>query len=351
MLQVGLLGCGRLGREVMLPLLARCSGVKVAVVADHDPSARAAAIALAPAAEADADWRVALARPGLDAVVVTLPTALHADAAVAAIGRGVALYLEKPLAASLPDAARIRDAARAHRGTVALGFNLRFHPLVAGLHRALAGIGEPRLVRCAFSVAAAPLDTWRHPAAAGGGVLLDLASHHVDLVHALLGRAVRRVTATHRVHPDGGEAVAATGELEGGVVLSATWASGTIDEDVVEIAGTKGAARLSRYEDLQVRVRGAAAPAAARRVRDAVPTAAGMRHALDKRRAPWHDPSFAASLAAFLDAARARRPVVPGIEEGWQSLRVVVAIAEAAASGRAVVVDDGPPVDHDVRVG
>lgn len=351
MLQVGLLGCGRLGREVMLPLLARSAGVKVAVVADQDPAALASARALAPDAHAEADWRVALTRPGLDAVVVTLPTALHADAAVAAIARGVAVYLEKPLAASLSGAERIGDAARAHPGTIALGFNLRFHPLIAELRGALAAIGEPRLVRCAFSVAATPLDTWRHPAAAGGGVLLDLASHHVDLVHALLGHAVRRVTATRRVHPDGGETVAATGELENGVVMSATWASGAVDEDVVEIAGTKGAARLSRYTDLQVRVRGAAVPAAVRRVRDAVPTAAGLRFALRKRRAPWHDPSFEASLAAFLDAARTGRPVVPGIEEGIRSLRVVVAIAEAAASGRSVEIAERFPVGHDVTAG
>lgn len=351
MLQVGVLGCGRLGREVMLPLLARRPDVNVAVVADCAPAGCAAARALAPAAAVETDWRAALARPGLDAVIVTLPTALHAEAAMAVISRGAALYLEKPLAASLPDAARIREAARAQPGTVALGFNLRFHPLIGALRRALPRIGQPRLARCAFSVAATPHGTWRHPGATGGGVILDLGSHHADLLHLLLGCQVRRVSATRRAHPDGGETVAATGEMEGGVVFSATWTSGTIDEDVIEIAGTEGAARLSRYTDLQIRMRGTAVPPAGRRLRDAVPTAAGLRYAAARRRAPWHDPSFAASLAAFLDAARTRRPVVPGIEEGWRSLRVVAAIAEAAASGRAVEIAEGPPVDHDVRVG
>ena len=42
-IEIGLVGCGRLGREVMLPLLARRGGVHVAVVADPDPTARAAA--------------------------------------------------------------------------------------------------------------------------------------------------------------------------------------------------------------------------------------------------------------------------------------------------------------------
>jgi predicted dehydrogenase len=347
MLQVGLLGCGRLGREVMLPLLAARPGVRVAVVADAEPSARDAARALAPGADLEPDWRAALHRPGLDAVVVTLPTALHAEAALAALARGVALYLEKPLAATLAEAARVREAARGSATTIALGFNLRFHPLVAALQRALPRAGEPRLARCAFSVAASPGDSWRHPAAAGGGVLLDLASHHVDLLHLLLGRALRRVSAMRRTHAGGGEVVVVAGECEGGVLLDATWASGTVDEDVIEIAGTDGAVRLSRYEDLRVRVRGRGVPGRLRGLRDAVPSPGALRLGLAKRRAPWYDPSFAASLAAFLDAVRERRPAMPGIDEGWQSQRVVAAIAEAAESGRAVDIAPLPDAVHD----
>lgn len=337
-LRVGLLGCGRLGSQVMLPLLVGRSDVRVTVVADADERARIRACAHAPGAVADADWRTALAHPDLDAVVVALPTALHGAAALSAMARGVALYLEKPLASTLDEATAVCEVWRSTGLTVAVGFNLRFHPLVIGMRQHLRDgrIGQPRLIRCAFTVAARLDGSWRHHSAQGGGVLHDLASHHVDLVRHLLGREFRRVSATRVTPADGGETIAATGLLDDDLVLSATWASGAIDEDVIEIVGTDGAIRLSRYEDLTLVHRGRSVPAASMRVMRAVPTPGAMALALAKRRAPWHDPSFSPALENFLAAARQRIPVVPGVDDGWHSVRATCAIAEAARSGRAV---------------
>lgn len=337
-LRVGLLGCGRLGTEVMLPLLAGRPDVSVTVVADPDEGARIRATAQAPGAAVEADWRRALDRPDLDAVVVTLPTALHGAAALSAMTRRVAVYLEKPLASTLDEATAIREAWSASGLTVAVGFNLRFHPLVIRMRQHLRDrrIGDPRLMRCVFTVATRPDGSWRHHSAEGGGVLRDLASHHVDLARYLLGRDVLRVSATRATPADGGETIAATAELDGDVVLSATWASGAIDEDVVEIVGSDGAVRLSRYEDLTLVHRGRSVPGAFTRVMRAVPTPAAVALALAKRRAPWHDPSFSAALDNFLAAARQRTPVVPGVDDGWQSVRVTSAIAQAARTGRAV---------------
>ena len=337
-LRVGLLGCGRLGNEVMLPLLAGRSDARVTVVADPDERARTSAQAQAPGAVADADWRTALDRPGLDAVIVALPTALHGAAALSAMARGVAVYLEKPLASTLDEATAVCEVWRGTGLTVAVGFNLRFHPLVIRMRQHLRDgrIGQPRLMRCAFTVAARLDGSWRHHSAQGGGVLHDLASHHVDLVRHLLGRDIQRVSATRVTPANGGETIAATAVLDDDLVLSATWASGAIDEDVVEIVGTDGAVRLSRYEDLTLVHRGRSVPTASMRVRRAVPTPGAVALALAKRRAPWHDPSFAPALDNFLAAARQQIPVVPGVDDGWHSVRVTSAIAEAALTGRAV---------------
>ena len=337
-LRVGLLGCGRLGSQVMLPLLASRPDVRVTVVADPDEPARTRAQARAPGAVADADWRAALDRPDLDAVVVTLPTALHGAAALSAMARGVAVYLEKPLAATLDEATAIREAWRGTGLTVAVGFNLRFHPLIIRMRQHLCDgrIGQPRLMRCAFTVAARLDGSWRHHSAQGGGVLRDLASHHVDLARHLLGGDIQRVSASRVTPAGGGETIAATAVLDDDLVLSATWASGAIDEDVVEIVGTDGAVRLSRYEDLTIIHRGRSVPGASTRLMRVVPTPRVVAFGLAKRRAPWHDPSFAAALDNFLAAARQRVPVVPGIDDGWQSVRVTSAIAEAARTGRCV---------------
>ena len=354
-LRVGLLGCGRLGSEVMLPLLAGRPDVRVTVVADPDEAARARAHARAPEAVLDADWRTALAHPDLDAVVVTLPTALHGAAALAGIARGVAMYLEKPLASTLDEATAVREAWRATALTVAVGFNSRFHPLLLRMRQHLRDgrIGEPRVMRCSFTVAARHEGSWRHHAADGGGVLRDLASHHVDLARYLLERDIVRVSATRATPADGGETIAAIGEIDGGVVLSATWASGAVDDDVVEVVGTEGAIRLSRYQDLTLTHRGRSVPGAAARLVRAVPTLGALGFGLAKRRAPWHDPSFEAALDNFVRAARAKAPVVPGVDEGWQSVRVSSAIAEAARTGHTIELDSLPgsfldPRTHDV---
>jgi oxidoreductase len=336
-MRVALLGCGRLGREVMLPLLAARPDVTVVAAADADPAAGAAVLAAFPGVPVQPDWRQVLDRGDLDAAVIALPTALHAEAARAAIRRGVAAYLEKPLCATLAEATGICDLWRRSPTTIAVGFNGRFHPLVLALRKRLAGaeIGTPRLIRCTFTTAARPDGTWRHPARDGGGVLLDLASHHVDLVRHLLGAEFVSVAAT-RTLAGAGEAVAAACEMDNGAVVSATWASATVDEDAIEVVGDGGAIRISRYEDLAPVGRGPAVPRAAARAARLLPTAARLTAARDKRRAPWNDPSFAAALAAFFHAAAAGAPASPGIEDGWHSLRVVEAIAEAAATGRRV---------------
>ena len=98
--------------------------------------------------------------------------------------------------------------------------------------------------------------------------------------------------------------MAATGALDGGVVLSATWASGVIDDDVVEVVGTEGAVRVSRYESLGLSSRGRSVPSVGARLAGAVPTPEAVAFSLARRRAPWNDPSFAAALDNFVTAGQ-----------------------------------------------
>ncbi len=347
-LEVGLAGCGRLGQEVMLPLLARRPGVRVAVVADPDPTARAAARAAVPLADVVADWREAVTRPGLDAVIVTLPTPLHAEAAIAAITRGAAVYLEKPLAATLADGSAILTAWRTtpNAGPVAIGFNNRFHPHISALKAAIGDgrIGTPRLVRCTFTIARHPEGTWREASRPGGGVLLELASHHADLARFLVDSEFVEVSAT-RVPGQDGEKIDASGALATGVAFSGAWGSGTVDDHVVEVIGSGGAMRVSRYEDLAPVHRHPTVPRRLARMARALPTAVALRLEWARLRSPWNDPSYEAALDAFFAAAGAGTPASPGLEDGCQSLRVIAAIAESASTGRRVTLEQEPRLD------
>jgi predicted dehydrogenase len=97
--RVGFVGAGAIAQR-HLGVLAKRGDVEVAAVCDLDTQ-RAQAAADLTGATAHADWQSMLDGVHLDALFVCTPPANHAEPAVAAIGRGVPVYLEKPLARTL----------------------------------------------------------------------------------------------------------------------------------------------------------------------------------------------------------------------------------------------------------
>lgn len=100
-------------------------------------------------AEAVVDPQEAVTRPDVDGVVVCTPEHLHTDIALAAIGAGKPIAIEKPLAHTVADAEKIRDAAQAAGVPLLVGHILRFEPRYAAVRRAVAAgdIGQVQAVR------------------------------------------------------------------------------------------------------------------------------------------------------------------------------------------------------------
>ena len=341
MLRVGVIGCGAVARAVHIPLLRALPGVTVTAVADPDGPRRAAGARAAGAAVPCATHEELLARPDVDAAVVSTPTGLHAEVALAALAVGKHVYLEKPLAASLEDGRAVLAAWRRSGRVGMVGFNYRFNDLH---HRAAERVrsgelGEVVCARTVFSTAAADVAEWKRSRGGGGGVLLDLASHHVDLVRFLFGREVRRVFAavwSQRTEDDG---AALHLEMEGGLAVQSFFSLAAVEEDRVEIYGSRGKLVVDRYASLDAellpasRGRGARLAAAARRI-------AGWRRApylLSKLRSPLHEPSFGAALTHFVRAARGEAPAAPDFDDGYRSLAVVDAAERSARTGAAEV--------------
>src|SRR5690606_31651972 len=95
-LQIGLVGCGRIAQMVHLRVLSAMPGVRLAAVAEADADRLAEAQKHAPQARAYHDYHELLADDAVQAVVICLPTGMHAVAAVAAFAAGKHVYLEKP---------------------------------------------------------------------------------------------------------------------------------------------------------------------------------------------------------------------------------------------------------------
>jgi UDP-2-acetamido-3-amino-2,3-dideoxy-glucuronate N-acetyltransferase len=129
-LQVGLVGAGRWGRNLLRALSAH-PRVRVTDVCDvvHPPSG------VLGDARFHHSFESFLARTHVDAVVISTPAELHAPQAIAALQRGHHVFVEKPMALALRDAHRMRDAARDARRVLMVGHLLRYHPAVLRLRQ------------------------------------------------------------------------------------------------------------------------------------------------------------------------------------------------------------------------
>ncbi len=326
-----------------LPALARLPEVSVAVLADPLPAALAAGRRPAPAASAVADWRDAVAMPGVDAALVCLPNGLHADAVEAAAGHGVHVYVEKPLATNLADADRAIAACRA-AGTVGMvGFNYRFNALYADARRRLQGgeVGSVVAVRTVFSLARGEIADWKRARSEGGGVLLDLGSHHVDLVRWLLDDEVVEVNASLRSRSSEDDTAVVELRLASGPSVQSLFAYGTVDEERFEVYGEAGRLVVDRRRHERAVVE-RAGEGRLRRAGRLLHDGAHVGYVAEKRRFPGREPSHLAALRRFAAAVSTGTSVTPDLLDGRACLAVLEGAVRAAASVRPEPLTPAP---------
>ena len=196
-LRVGLAGLGSMGRNHLRVISSR-EGVKLAAVADPVAEVLSAATAGSPA-EGFADPLAMIREADLDGVVIAAPTNAHLALALAAIERGIAVLVEKPLAATVDEALQIVHAARARGVPVQVGHVERFNPAVLELGRLLQA-GWLTTVYAIVSRRAGPFPARIRDV----GVTIDLATHDVDILSWIAGERPTRVYAelAQRIHAD-----------------------------------------------------------------------------------------------------------------------------------------------------
>ncbi len=340
--RIGLIGAGRIAQHFHLPILARMTGARLVAVADPDAERLTAARQVAPRAQFFAGYRELLTQADVEAVVICAPPALHAETAIAAFEAGKHVYLEKPLATTLEDGRRVLEAWRQAGTTGMIGFNFRFHPLYRRA-KALLDSGHYGSIlgaRSVFTSAARVLPPWKQARATGGGALLDLASHHVDLASYLLDQPVESVMAMLESRRSEDDTAALQLRLRSGAIAQILCAIGSADEHRFEIYAERGRIALDRtmthVDLLESSLRGFRL----KRLQ------AGLR-LLDPRnllRSPGVEPSFALALRAFVDATRTGQTPQPDLRDGYRSLALIVAAEEAARTGRATRLTDLPDV-------
>lgn len=190
--RLGFLGVGWIGRNRMEAMLAT-GAVEATAVAEPDPAAKAAALTAAPGA-AWVEGLEDLLNRDLDGVVIATPSALHAEQAIRALEAGLAVFCQKPLGRDEAEVRRVIDAARAADRLLAVDLSYRFTEAARALKAEVreGRLGRVHAVDLTFHNAYGPDKPWfRDPRLSGGGCVMDLGVHLVDLALWLLpGEAV-----------------------------------------------------------------------------------------------------------------------------------------------------------------
>jgi predicted dehydrogenase len=328
--RVALLGCGAIASAIHLRALARSPRAELVGVADPDPAARERAVRIARAPVV-ADPGELIGRADVDAVVICAPSPLHAELAIAAAGHGKHLYVEKPLATTLADGERVRDAVLAAGVVAAVGFNRRRHPLFAAARDAVdAGlVGDVLALQTVFSEpAAADAPAWRRDPDAGGGPVADLGSHHFDLARWLLRAELERVEA----RGEGATAVVRA-TTTAGAELQSVFAHEAARAERLTVVGDRAVLHADRYAP-PVRLYAPRLGAAAV-VRRRVPGGSGGIAWRSLRLVrPATDPSYRLTLRAFLERLGGAERELPSVDDGLRSLEAVVAAERGLAAER-----------------
>lgn len=171
--RAAVVGVGHLGRH-HARILAAAPGVELAAVVDLDPArVRAVAADVGTAAVRD----VLEVDPPVDGVVVAVPTRDHLRVGLPLLEAGVAVLVEKPIAASTAEADRLIEAAAASGATLAVGHTERHNPAVAA---ALPLISAPRFIEVHR------LASFR-PRSLDVDVVFDVMIHDLDVVLSCVG--------------------------------------------------------------------------------------------------------------------------------------------------------------------
>jgi predicted dehydrogenase len=353
-LGVGFIGAGRLVQVLHLPAFLAVPEATIVGLCDSRPG-RADEVAAMHGLKAavTTDYHALLARPEVEAVVVSVPNVLHMSVVLDALAAGKHVLCEKPPAMSADGAARMLVAARQAQRLLAYGFNNRYRDDVRQLR---AFIDDGALGSIYYAHArqvrrrGAPRGWFTDRSISGGGALIDIGVHMLDLALSLMGypRATHVAAATYSVFGDQRPAGARVWQaadvtagaaptvfdvedlatafirLETGatLLLECAWALHTGEEPVngVQLAGTRGGATL-RPQELTIHTESAGQMVD---IRPVIQTSGQNSHTLEAR--------------AFVAAVLRGEIGTEQAEQGLALMRIVDAIYASAESGAEVAI-------------
>ena len=305
---------------------------------------------------AAADWQDLVADPKVQAVVIASPQSTHRAIAEAALAAGKPVFCEKPLGASLEDAAAMTAAAEASRLPNMIGFNYVRTPATRFVRQLLAegAIGTVTWFRGEhtedFLADPGLPANWRTEGRANG-CMGDLAPHPVNCMLALMGPVAElnaRIETVHATRPGPRGPVPVTNDDHAQIMLR--FASGVMGHLYIsrtatgrkmgyayEIHGTKGGIRFDQEDQNAVWLYRAEGPEATRGYTRILTGPAHPDFAAFCQ-GPGHGTGYQDQIIIeardFLQAIETGKPVWPTFRDGLAVSQIIETAHRSSADGR-----------------
>jgi len=252
MIRWGIIGAGGIAHRRAMPamIMAENNKLQALMVRDLD---RAKQLAREHGAESYYNSvESLLSDPNVDAVYIATPVYLHCKHTIQAAEMGKHVLCEKPMAINTDECRKMMDACNENGVHLGICFLLRFAPYFIKIKELVENyeLGEIIQARASFLKSYNIQDgIWRRdPTRAGGGVLMDMGSHAIDLLCYILGDALRVTAFTGSQTTDW--------EVEDTAMVLMQMAGGAFaivdtsfvipySETMLEVYGTKGTALVT----------------------------------------------------------------------------------------------------------
>ena len=265
----GFIGCGEVTEKKSGPAFVEVEGSSIEAVMSRNANKAQLYAERHNISKWYTDAQELINDPKVNAIYIATPPSSHATFAIMAMKAGKPVYIEKPLAASYEDCARINRISNETGIDCFVAYYRRYLPYFKKVKQIIQSgtIGKVTNVQLRFSVPPRELDynsssikPWRlQPDIAGGGYFYDLAPHQLDTLQELFGIITRAhgycANVGHLYKAE--DTISACFMFENGLPGSASWCfvgHKSAREDCIDVIGEKGMMSFSVFDYKPIRV-------------------------------------------------------------------------------------------------
>ena len=310
------IGLGNYAKGVLLPAFRKAGDIRLTTVVTSTGVSAEHAGGKYGFATIATEAEAALNDASASMIVIATRHDTHADLAAAALLAGKHVFCEKPLAIDAESLDKVAAAAKSAPGTLTVGFNRRFAPLLVKAKRALEPRSGPLVMLYRINAGSIPGDNWIQRGE-GGGRIVGEVCHFVDALTFLCGSVpVEAHAIAARDHDDAVSILLRFADGSTGTVIYSSVGDAAVPKEYIEAFASGRVIQLDDFRELIITAGGKATT---------------VKSAQDKGQA--------ALVQAFVTAARGEGPAPIPVEELATVTSATFAIEDALRAGAPCVLD------------